>query len=252
LFEEMDFSDKLLESIVEWTEEGMADALQNFLTLVNEQRFPVWDDFLYETSDDIEFWLEKIPIQAQGFGGPYAFDENFGRDDLLEPYKFLLRLAGREWYGKDVYSFDWYPDYPLPDDFTLSNLPDVLDKMHLDEPLNGLAALIRVVLEQTGNTWFDVSEEHLAECNCYPDWDDDYDNCLRQWKQAQQIQAQCSRLVALVEKDWFSGMDKIYDALIRAHHRRLSGNNEENDNDPQLPLPFATDHESNNSQPNPA
>jgi hypothetical protein len=195
-------------------------AVELFLHRVCTHRFPVMDEAWEESLSDADWRLEQIPLDLQGFDTWY--DEEW--DYYEEPIPLLLRLAAWNHLrdGLDEGEPPGLPakyPYEFPSDFQLSGLDKVMDEMALPPPLDGLADLMRMAMEDCGNNWLDYSNTYLAECGCFPPWDD-WADWYEAWQEAKPILQRVNQLIHWVKEEGVGALELVVAALLAAHKQR--------------------------------
>jgi hypothetical protein len=110
-----------------------------------------------------------------------------------------------------------YRQYAPPDGFALSALLPTLREAVLSEPWDGLPVLASMVTEETGNRWLDYSNEYLAECGCYPQWEGHYEELLAEWQEAAPQLRKAQALIDQVKEHLPGSLDAVWEILLAAH-----------------------------------
>jgi hypothetical protein len=201
---------------LEWDEEAVMLTMQAFLDRVNRLRFPVMEEVIDYTLEEVIWRLDQIPVDLQGYE-TWHMDE---WDYYMEPIPFLLKLAYIEHTGEGRDCFlKAYRQYTPPDDFALSALLHTLRETTLSKPWDGLPVLASMVTEETGNRWLDYSNEYLSECGCYPHWDADYEELLAEWQEAAPQLRKVQALIDQVKEHLPGSLDAVWEILVAAHER---------------------------------
>jgi hypothetical protein len=201
---------------LEWDEEAVMLTMQAFLDRVNRLRFPVMEEVIDYSLEEVTWRLEQIPVNLQGFD-IWHMDE---WDYYAEPIPFLLKLAYMEYADEGRGRFlEDYPQYAPPDGFALSVLLPTLRETAVTAPWDGLPVLASMVTEETGNRWLDYSNEYLAECGCYPQWDGDYEELLAEWQEAAPQLRKAQALIDQVKEHLPGSLDAVWEILLAAHER---------------------------------
>jgi hypothetical protein len=201
---------------LEWDEEAVMLTMQAFLNRVNRLRFPVMEEVIDYSLEEVTWRLEQIPVNLQGFD-IWHMDE---WDYYAEPIPFLLKLAYMEYADEGRGRFlEDYPQYAPPDGFALSALLPTLRETALSEPWDGLPVLASMISEETGNRWLDYSNEYLAECGCYPQWDGDYEELLAEWQEAAPQLRKAQALIDQFKEHLPGSLDAVWEILLAAHER---------------------------------
>jgi hypothetical protein len=242
---------------LEWDEEAVILYMQAFLDRVNRLRFPVMEEVIDYSLEEVAWRLEQIPVNLQGFNLWYMEEWDY----YNEPIVFLLKLAYIEHAGDGRGRFlEAYPQYTPPADFALSALlpalrqmapstqpvpslsrysdlsPNLLGRQALSEPWDGLPVLVSMVTEETGNRWLDYSNEYMAECGCYPQWEADYQELLAEWQEAAPQLAKVQALINEVQKKLPGSLDTVWELLLAAYDRYRNPPDEDTAFMPNTPL----------------
>jgi hypothetical protein len=199
---------------LEWDEEAIILYMQAFLDRVNRLRFPVMEEVIDYSLEEVVWRLEQIPVNLQGFDTWYMDEWDY----YHEPIAFLLKMAYMEHSDEGRGRFlEDYPQYTPPDAFALSALLPTLRETALSEPWDGLPVLASMVTEETGNRWLDYSNEYLAECGCDPQWDGDYEELLDEWQEAAPQLRKAQALIDQVKGRLPGSLDAVWEILLAAH-----------------------------------
>jgi hypothetical protein len=226
---------------LEWDEEAVMLTMQAFLDRVNRLRFPVMEEVIDYSLEEVIWRLEQIPVNLQGFNTYYMDEWEY----YVEPIAFLLKLAYIEHSDEGRGRFlEDYPNYMPPDDFALSALlpalrqitPSVSSGHALAAPWDGLSVLASMVTEETGNCWLDYSNEYMAECGCYPYWEADYPDLLAEWQEAAPQLKKAQALINQVKDQLPGSLDAVWELLLAAHDRYRNAPDGETAFMPNTPL----------------
>ncbi|MGB0383658.1 MAG: hypothetical protein ACPGWR_02450 [Ardenticatenaceae bacterium] len=199
--------------------EEVDELIHLFLKGVNNNHFPVsakyWSDDETLEHPALQGW---IPVKPKGFD-----NWHYG-----SPIKLITILAGIE-EDPDPALNALASDYPqfdkLPWTFKLSDLPPIIEKMDLTEPLCFLTDLIRMATRRTGTFFLDHSP---AEFDFYQDrggtinWSAENINWLKaDWQLAKPIHERAWQLI-----DWTREKEekrtKVLMEIILATHERIT------------------------------
>lgn len=124
--------------------------IKRFLQGVNDHYFPINFSFF---SGDEGFSHPAIrgviPVMPKGF-------DNWPYDDPITLLMLLAEMEENRYPCISTLEND-YPQFDVPWDFTLSQIPHILDSMELDEPLSFLSDLIKMIRKRTGTFFLDHS-----------------------------------------------------------------------------------------------
>ena len=145
----LSYSFKLLANEID-SAQSVDQLISQFLEEVNDHHFPVNTEYWSDDETLRHPALQgRIPVRPKGF-------DSWHYDD---PITLLMTLAGLEddpCPALDALACD-YPQLYIPLGFKLSDIPPVLTRMDLSEPLGELPDLIRMVTRRTGTFFLDHS-----------------------------------------------------------------------------------------------
>lgn len=186
-------------------EYAYSDAEIEFLRLVDERLFPIWEHVIMWHMDEGErdTVIPCAPQAMEVYNRELEdFESGWHLLFILERFVRLDDLPDgspcQEWVD-DLWEYlTWLPErYIGP--FTFEQL-DALGHT-LEGPLKHLPMAVRMLHEGTGNAWLDITQEMAAQDRSVH-WSRDWVDALaEEWGEAKEIQTQVNELIEWLEED---------------------------------------------------
>ena len=169
--------------------EQICQMIEEFLTRVNEQLFPVVEEVWAIDMELCRHFLHQIPIIPQGIEPHW----NSETENQLEPIPLLQQLAFPDWFV-DEPKLSHLAQFPAQ--FDLEQARFQLQQQPPPAPFDGLSALIDLILADNDNLWLDISYNEMAEVGHEIYWSKEHVQQLSQlWQEAKPILDQAWTLI---------------------------------------------------------